>query len=564
MRKPKLPWPHLKKKSAPEPPLEPPIWLGNVSNGEVFYPQSARDRRLKKEILKRADDQARYVGMDRRDFLASSMGLAVTLSVFNQACESETKGGTGTGGKYGIKGPYVVPQGATCDPSAYIPASDRFIFDVQTHAFDAGEWRDKQFAYPYFLRLIQGIFNSSCTGRTESLDCYKQDFYAETFFVNSKTTMTVITSWPAATCLPERDLLGYGGAACALPLSNQGMKELRDWINERALSQRVINQVQVMPNDFIEHQVAGMRAAMEDPTWRCGSWKMYPAWTSDTYRDGTSNTKGFFLTDPIGRRIIEEGLKLGVPNFAVHKGLPIPGFDVEHNKPTDVGTVARDYQMANFVIYHSAITAGRGGGVTDSFAPPPTENVPYAQTGEVFGVNMLIRDLIEKGLIDDPDAPGTKDPSLKLNVYAEMGTAWSRVMTDPVSSQHYIGKLMKYLGADNMIWGTDSLVALNPAQQIAAFEAFQTDPAVAAANGYPTITEADKDKIMGLNAAKLYRVDPTSARCAADQSTFAQLQRDLDDEYGGLRWAGAPPLGPATEEEFWDHARKARARGVPG
>ncbi len=255
---------------------------------------------------------------------------------------------------------------------------------------------------------------------------------------------------------------------------------------------------------------------------------------------------------------------LGVPNFAVHKGLPIPGFDVKHNEPTDVGTVAVDYQMANFVIYHSAIAAGIDAGVTGSLSPPATENVPYAASGAVTGVNMLIRDLIEKKLIDDPDSPGTRDPRLKLNVYAEMGTAWSRVMNDRVQAQHYIGKLMKYLGPDNIIWGSDALVALNPGQQLAAFEAFQIEDQFVTDYGYRKLTEEDKDKIMGLNAARLYHVDPDAARCKADQSTYAQMQKQLDEEIGGRRWAGQAPLGPSTVSEFWENAKRHSAKGVPG
>ena len=187
------------------------------------------------------------------------------------------------------------------------------------------------------------------------------------------------------------------------PLSNAGMRNLRDWINAKSLSQRCINQVQVMPNDFLEHQIEGMYAAMADPTWRCGSWKAYPAWTSDTYPGADGTPRGYFLTDPIGRAFIEAGLKLGVPNFAIHKGLPIPGFDVEHNKPTDIGPIAIDYPEANFVVYHSGINAGTGGTALASLMPTPTEMVPYSSTDpNPLGVNMLIRSLITSGCIHDP------------------------------------------------------------------------------------------------------------------------------------------------------------------
>jgi predicted TIM-barrel fold metal-dependent hydrolase len=587
MAKSKFPWLKLGKKTDPELPLEPPAWFGNISNGEYFHQQTKAEKKLRKEILNRADDQARYLGMDRREFLASTMGMALTMTVINEvtACSSDSNaagpgkvgggdggpmsggdGGPMGGGKYGTKGPYVVPPEATCDPSAYINVDGseghEFIMDVQTHSFDKGEWRQKQVAYPIFLGVLPG--DPNCKD-ADHLDCFYQDHYAELMFVDSDTTMTVITSWPAAQCYPERKLLGNDAFACGLPLSNEGMRDLRNWVNERAMSQRVINQVQVMPNDQLEHQLAGMEAAISDSGWKCGSWKAYPAWRSDNYPDANGGASGYYMTDPVGRAFIEHGLKLGVPNFAIHKGLPIPGFDVIHNEPTDIGTIAVDYQAANFVIYHSAINAGTGGGVLAAVNPTSTEAVPYTSQGDVTGVNMLIRDLIDKKLIDDPDSPGTKISGLRLNVFAEMGSAWSQVMlkTDR-SAEHYMGKLLKYLGEDNIVWGTDCILSGSPQAQIDLFRKFTIGADFQQQYGYPEITPAIKAKIFGLNAAKLYRIDPTAARCKADANTFAMIKRRMDEELGGRRWAVKGPLGPRTLKEFWENARVHRAKGVPG
>ncbi len=575
MAKTKFPWLKLRKKTDPEYPLEPPVWFNNISNGEYFHTQTKHQAKLRKEILRRADDQSRYLGMDRREFLASSMGMAMTMAAINQfGCSSSNSGSSGADAgsstgqqKYGIEGPYLVPPEATCDPSAYIQtdgtAGKEFIMDVQTHSFDNGPWRTQNVAYPIFLNLIAGG-QTSCT-EADKLDCFDQTHYAELMFVDSDTTVSVITSWPAAMCFsPERSLLGQAPAGCGLPLSNEGMRDLRDWINQKDMSQRVLNQVQVMPNDFIELQIEGMQAAMADPAWRCGSWKAYPAWTSDTYPNASGQAAGYYLTDPVGRRFIEAGLKLGVPNFAVHKGLPIPGFDVTHNEPTDVGTVALDYQEANFVIYHSAINAGTGGTAISALAPTKTEDVPYAPTGPVTGVNMLIRDLIEKGVIDDPDSPGTKKSGVRLNVFAEMGSAWSQVMGDTNQAQHYIGKLLKYLGEDNIVWGTDCILSGSPQSQIEMFRSFTITDEYQQTYGYPPITQAIKNKIFGLNAAKIYRVDPTAARCKADANTFAMMKRQLDEEIGPRRWTIKEPQGPRTLKEFWAHAKYNKARGVPG
>jgi hypothetical protein len=344
------------------------------------------------------------------------------------------------------------------------------------------------------------------------------------------------------------------------------MRNLRDWINARAMSQRCINQVQVMPNDFIEHQIEGMYAAVADPSWKCGSWKAYPAWTSDTFVSKSGFAQGYFLTDPIGRAFIEAGLKLGVPNFAIHKGLPIPGFDVLHNEPIDIGPVAIDYPDANFVIYHSAINAGTGGTGLSALRPTPTEMGPYdARAPKPLGVNMLIRSLIDSGAIHDPDNPDTsKKLPARLNVFAERGSAWSQVMTDTNQAQHYIGKLLKYLGPDNIVWGTDCILSGTPQPQIEMFKSFTITAEYQDKYGYPALTDDMKRKIFGLNAAALYHVDPTAARCKVNQSSFAMMKRELDEGLGPRRWTQKGPLGPRNAEEFLTHARLQRTKRAPG
>jgi predicted TIM-barrel fold metal-dependent hydrolase len=564
----KYAWLKARKKTDPEIPYESPIWLGNHSNGEYFHPQTPGEARMRAEILRRGDEEARRRGMDRREFLWSTGGMALALSVVNElGCG--TSDAKPTAKPTVEAGPYCVGPSLEDAANANLTGHE-FIFDVQTHCFDNGEWRTRNIVYPAFLSTFANCsdvpMGTDDAGVNRQLDCLNQQHYAELFFIDSDTTMTVITAWPAAQCYPERDLLGNPAVACGLPLSNEAMRNMRDWVNSKAMSQRCINQFQVMPNDRLERQIAGMYVAVNDPGWKCGSWKAYPAWTSDTYAAADGTAQGYYLTDPVGIAFIEAGLKLGVPNFAVHKGLPIPGFDVKHNEPTDVGPVAKMYPNANFVIYHSGINARTGGTVLDSIMPRQTENVPYDNSVPepmLTGVNVLIRSLIDNGVIDDPDVTG-KPNTRRHNVYAEMGSAWRQVMTNPTNAQHYIGKLLKYMGPDNIVWGTDCILGGSPQSQIMAFRGFTITDQFQSMYGYPQITDEMKAKIFGLNAAKLYHIDPIAARCRVDRSTFAMLKRDLEEGVGGGRWASKPPLGPRTLREYWAHAREQMAKGVPG
>jgi predicted TIM-barrel fold metal-dependent hydrolase len=570
----KYAWLKARKKTDPEIPYESPIWLGNRSNGEYFHEQTPREALMRAEILRRGDDEARRRGMDRREFLWSTGGMALALSVVNEfGCSNSGSGAKANSEAGSETGPYCVNPSFDDAANANLTGNE-FIMDVQTHCFDNGEWRTRNIVYPAFLatfaRCSDVPAGTNDAGVNQQLDCLNQQHYAELFFIDSDTTMTVITAWPAAQCYQERSLLANPAVACGLPLSNEAMRNLRDWINSKAMSQRCINQFQVMPNDRIERQIAGMYAAVSDPSWKCGSWKAYPAWTSDTYPAADGTAQGYYLTDPIGIAFIEAGLKLGVPNFAVHKGLPIPGFDVLHNEPTDVGPIAKMYPQANFVIYHSGINARTGGTILQTLNPTRTEMVAYDDSVPepmLKGVNVLIRSLLapngdrSQAVIANPDKG---EPFRPHNVYAEMGSAWSQVMNDPNQAQHYIGKLLKYLGPDNIVWGTDCILSGSPQNQIMQFRAFTITQQYQDMYGYPAITDEIKRKIFGLNAAKIYRVDPEAHRCRVDRSSFAMLKRDLDEGVGGGRWGAKTPLGPRTRREFMAHTRESLAKGIPG
>src|SRR6185369_11836727 len=85
------PWLKLIKKSRVEPAVEPPFWLGNHSNGEYFHEQTPRERLIRARILEQAEVGARKHGIDRRQFLASSMGVATSLAAINWAAACGAK-----------------------------------------------------------------------------------------------------------------------------------------------------------------------------------------------------------------------------------------------------------------------------------------------------------------------------------------------------------------------------------------------------------------------------------------------------------------------------------------
>lgn len=628
MAKKKAPWLKLQKKSETELEARPPIWLGNRSNGEYFHFQTREEKLIHDMTMRRADDMARKLGMDRREFLASSMGMFTTLAVINQvggcggsrgdgttavnpadvptaggmsmsaggsggssssgnaggsmsmrgssSSSSTGSGGSSSGSKPMMSGgggmsannssgggsgdmsmdmggsggsgamksecPYLVPPDAMCEETQLLKQND-FIFDIQTHSFDNGEWRMKNPTYANFLQILATCGDAG----NDVLNCFDEKHYGKYMFVESDTTVSVITSWPAQLCA------GDVNTACGLPLSNEGMRDLRDHINMLLKSQRVVNQIQVMPNDRWELQADVMTMAAQDPAWRAVSWKAYPAWGPPTSSGATG--MGYFLSDDVGKKFIEHGLELGIPNFAIHKGLPIPGFDVEHNQPIEIGDVSKMYPEANFIIYHSGI----GAGTSDLLGLANVERHAFDENGPMDpkmlqGTDQLIASLRNAGI----------NPDNNKNVYAELGSAWSNVMNDASAAQHLIGKLLKYVGPDHVVWGTDCILYGSPQPQIEAFRMFSITDDYQKMYGYPALTPEIKAKIFGLNSAKIFCIDPMLRRCAADMSTFAQVRRRWDSEFGERRWSFQQPLGPTTRRDFLQLARMAIARRQPG
>jgi hypothetical protein len=578
-------WTKYLKRSASELPYDSPIYLGNWSNGEFFHEQTPFERKLREEILRAGDERARKHGMDRREFMASAMGFVTALSVINQACSSEraaTSGmrsvgapaspgssgrGAGAGGAAvsgvagragtptpgaagapgaapppGSNGPSVGPAAppaagggaptmadapgqycfdmdsgvdpTMCDEAARMvlkPAP--FIFDAQTHCFDDAPdamWRTAP--PPGFNDSLRGLLFGKCPD--DPVSCIGPDDYVRLMFLESSTTMAVLSAWP------------YGQGPND-PNSNPFLAATRDWINkDLAASQRVVNHASVVP--WVGVRGMDMAAGM----YGVGGWKVYPA--------AGGARAGFHMDGMVGRSFIERGIALGVKTFSIHKGLPIAGFSVEHNLPRDIGVVAKDYPDVNFVVYHSAICAGQMG---SGFTCTPMEG-PYVQ-GSMAGSDSLITALLENGI-----KPNT-------NVFAELGGAFSQMMARPDMCGQWLAKLVQYVGEDNVVWGTDSILTGNsPQGQIGAFMALQ----------HPMLTPEVKTKILGRNLARLYCVNPDAQRCAVDQTKLAAHKRELDGEFGEYRWVllgHQRTLGPTTRREFlnlarWEHDHHLR------
>ena len=410
-------------------------------------------------------------------------------------------------GQYCFKDIGVDPT--LCDQAAReLLKSVPFIFDGQTHCFEDDPnamWRKSP--PPGFNDSLKSLLFGKCND--DPVACVGPDDYVRLMFLQSDTTMAVLSAWP------------YGQGPSD-PNSNPFLAKTRDWINkDLAASQRVVNHASVVP--WIG--VRGMDMAAT--SFKVGGWKLYPAAPGNGYK----------MDDKTGRGFIEKGIQLGVKTFCIHKGLPITGFSVPHNLPDDIGPVAKDYPDCNFIVYHSAICAGQMG---TGFTCTPMEG-PYVM-GSKANTDALITSMLENGI-----KPNT-------NVFAELGGAFSQLMVNPTAAGQWLAKLVQYVGDKNVVWGTDSiLTGTSPQGQIQAFMALQ----------HPLLTQQVKQQILGENMARLYCVDPTAKRCQVDKSKVAMHKRLEDDEFGEYRWVllgHQRTLGPTTRREFlrlvrWEDAK---------
>ena len=251
--------------------------------------------------------------------------------------------------------------------------------------------------------------------------------------------------------------------------------------------------------------------------WGVSAWK--------TYTQYGPERKGYFLSDDVGTRFIERARKLGVKVICVHKGLPFGKQSYEHSQCSDIGVVAKRFPDVRFLIYHSGfVTSVKEG--------------PY---GQQDGIDTLVASLLKNEI-----KPGS-------NVYAELGSTWRFLMRDPEQAAHALGKLVRYVGEDNVLWGTDSIWYGSPQDQIQAFRAFQINPELRNRFGYAEITPALRAKIFGLNAAKVYGISAAEVKKVISRDAVS-VEREKYAERPDPHFR---TYGPKTRREFLNLARDA-------
>jgi predicted TIM-barrel fold metal-dependent hydrolase len=434
-----------------------PVPTRIVSNEEYDPPpQTAAQRRVEATLLETADIHARRLGMGRREFLRTSCGMAAAFAAMNTVF-----------GRF-----FRVEAAELWEPGA-ADATKYFVFDVQTHHVDprrSAPTPDQEFLdYLLKVREFGGNWNPKLADRRIAMDELYRLNYVKEVFLDSETAVAVVSGLPQMT-------------PATYIITPDEIVKTRRAVNELSGSRRVVAHGTMSP-ELGQRGLDAMRAQAE--TLRIEAWKGYPG------QPLGPNGAGWWMDDEkVGYPALELSRRLKIRNVASHKGLPAPGFSKEHCHPKDVMKAALDFPDLNFLVYHAGfrglsedlVKAAESGFATSSPVPWVTEQSDWRRA----------------------------HPKVS-NVYMELGATFGMtVISYPLLAAHMLGMMIAAFGDDHVLWGTDSIWWGSPQWQIEAFKRLEMPEPLAKRFGYAPLTVATKRKILGLNAARVYGVDPES------------------------------------------------------
>jgi len=185
--------------------------------------------------------------------------------------------------------------------------------------------------------------------------------------------------------------------------------------------------------------------------------------------DSTPKRGWWFDDEKLAYPIWEKCRKLGIKNIGCHKGIPFGQFMARYAHAEDFDAVADDFTDLNWIVFHSAWPYHNELAALKGFKPQ------------------------------------------RKNLYSELGSCFAATVTNrPLECAHLLGTLIRDLGADYVMWGTDSTLWASPQWQIEAFRRFQIPEELVKGYGYPPLTQEVKRKIFGENAARLWGIKVTA------------------------------------------------------
>ncbi|MEX2267442.1 MAG: amidohydrolase family protein [Acidimicrobiia bacterium] len=446
-------------------PPTPPLLAPRTSDEFMPPPLGLSQRRALATARDRARLHSRRLGLDERTYLRERVGTAATLRAIDAAA----------GGGF-----YDISVEAESDADAANAAFDGPgpVIDVQTHLVRPSLVGTAAAKALYgFLRMV----DPDRWGSNIDPELLSAAEWAACVFGGSETSVALLTSPP--------------GRAHENVLTNEDIAAAREVVDRYAGTSRVLTHTIVHPN--LGASELDAMSEWHDQLAPAG-WKVYTLWEPPERGDS-----GWFLDDEeTGFPFLERARALGTRIVCAHKGIagPIANAAPAASSPRDVGPAAAAFPDLALVVYHSG------------YDLDPVEEGAHAVDPH-RGVSRLVTSLTAAGV-----APGA-------NVYAELGSTWFLMLRRPREAAHVLGKLLRAVGEDRILWGTDSVWYGAPQSLIDAFRAFKILEGMQEEFGYPQLTDAVKAKILGANAADLYGIDLDTATAATPPNEWLPAAR---------------------------------------
>jgi hypothetical protein len=468
----------LEKLSGAETLFPSPIPVQFVSSDEYMpSPQSAKQKEFEARIKELGATLAKKHGMSRRKFFKTAGGMAAAFAAMN---EVHAKGGEPL---YRVE--KNEPANLDIAQARAESLKNQFVMDMHTHFLREGT-PIKGFIAQREAVGKQG-WNPALKEKPQTIQDLMFPNYFKEVFLDSDTKVALISG--SYSVDPEYSFL-----------TNDMKYQAREKVNKEAGTRRMFSHAIFTPG----HEGWLEKVEEENARLRPDSWKGY------TIGDNTNKhlSKWPFRLDdqkvmyPFYEKLVKWTQQYpdrpGLKNVCIHKGLFPPS--VERQFPhllgycnvNDVGQAAKDWPQLNFVIYHSAYRwiAGPGGTAAAAWDQLQREGridwvTDLAVIPEKHGVN---------------------------NVYADLGQIFAHSnMAEPRAAAYMLGIMIKGLGADHVVWGTDAVWTGSPQWQIEALRRLEIPEELQKKYGLAPMGPADgpvKSAILGGNNARLYGYTP--------------------------------------------------------
>ncbi|MSP50746.1 MAG: amidohydrolase [Alphaproteobacteria bacterium] len=435
-----------------------PIPTQIVSSDEYLpTPQTPRQREVEARLKDLGGRLAKHQGLSRRAFFRTAAGMASAFIAMNE-----------------VWGPiFQVSRAEAAMPDLAAQRAQalkgQFIMDTHTHFL-----RDDT-RLTGFIAAREAVgrsgWNPQLQGRPQTLEDLKFGNYFKEIYLDSDTKVALISGSPSEIA---EDWF----------LTNEQAAEARDKVNREAGTKRLLAHAMFTPGypnwlDNLDRALALKPDSMKGYT------------VGDNTHKESSHYPWRMDDEKLAYLAYEKFVKAGIKNVCVHKGLFSPA--TEQRFPNlrpyadvrDVGKAAKDWPELNFIIYH--------GGYRHVGGSPEVAMAEFDSTGRSSWVS---------DLADIPAQYGV------TNVYADLGQLFAHsTVSQPRLCAALMGILVKGMGADHVIWGTDAVWTGSPQWQIEGLRRLEIPEDMQKKHGFSPLGLADgpiKTAIFGENVARLY------------------------------------------------------------